>query len=143
MQLNFNAATNTACDSYGNWHFPPEFAGMKMSIGFNDRIIQNTGCAFTGRPIASATLQRPADLVAFSDAPTLSNCGCMRGIWTDGCCIYRDHPPDRIESNTRHNGGNNYCFADGHAKWLKAEAVLAKCTTPYAQGSYNSYFWIQ
>lgn len=141
MTLVYDAGTNTACNSVGGWHFPPEFAGTKMSIGVNDRIIQNTACDYSGRPIALATINAPASLVAMAEAPTLATCGCMRAIWPDACCAYRDNPASRTENNARHNGGNNLCFADGHAKWMKSEAMLAFCTTPYAQGSYNSLFW--
>ena len=33
-------------------------------------------------------------------------------------------PHIKYISPDRHNGGANYCFADGHAKWLKIDAVL-------------------
>lgn len=28
---------------------------------------------------------------------------------------------------TRHNGGANYGFADGHTKWLRPDALLRVC----------------
>ena len=33
--------------------------------------------------------------------------------------------PDMRKQYTRHLGGNNIAFADGHAKWWAAEAMLA------------------
>jgi prepilin-type processing-associated H-X9-DG protein len=31
----------------------------------------------------------------------------------------------------RHNGGNNYVFADGHAKWLQGNAFYSAWTSTY------------
>ena len=41
-------------------------------------------------------------------------------------CIRDSYPPVHHykEALTRHNGGSNYMFFDGHAKWMKYEQTL-------------------
>ncbi len=39
--------------------------------------------------------------------------GSISWAWYHGVC-----------KPARHNGGNNSCFADGHAKWLKRDAII-------------------
>ncbi|MBM3957044.1 MAG: hypothetical protein FJ313_03205 [Gemmatimonadetes bacterium] len=38
-------------------------------------------------------------------------------------CDQRGRPGDGLPDPPRHQGGNSYGFADGHAQWLKPEAV--------------------
>jgi len=29
-----------------------------------------------------------------------------------------------MDDNTRHNGGSNTCYVDGHPKWLNARTIM-------------------
>jgi prepilin-type N-terminal cleavage/methylation domain-containing protein/prepilin-type processing-associated H-X9-DG protein len=44
----------------------------------------------------------------------------MGGNW----CNIMNNPPSEHEQYTRHNGGSNIGFFDGHCKWRKAEACV-------------------
>jgi len=128
-----------AQNSGGEYTFPLDFAGHTITYGGTEKVMLNLACDFSGTPLSLAQITRPATCTAFTEAPTLSNCGCARAIWPDGCCAC-DNPAERTEENTRHNGGNNLVFCDGHAKWMKAEAMLALCQTP-PRGAYNELFY--
>ncbi|HOS94156.1 MAG TPA: DUF1559 domain-containing protein [Armatimonadota bacterium] len=141
MQLTANPGRNGGVAESGSWTFPLEFAGILLSYGGTERVMRNLDCNFGGTPLRIAEMQAPASVTAFTESPILSNCGCMRAIWPDACCAARDNPGERLDKNTRHNGGNNLVFCDGHAKWMKAEAMVAKWQQPYVQGAYNELFW--
>jgi prepilin-type N-terminal cleavage/methylation domain-containing protein/prepilin-type processing-associated H-X9-DG protein len=61
-------------------------------------------------------------------------CGTT-GICEGGCCDAGcNHPTFWTDTEerkpfTRHMGGSNIGFADGHAKWFNAEAIMNECPT--------------
>lgn len=71
--------------------------------------------------------------VAFPDDCRLSACGlwsgdadCCRGQNLDIAFYERFlSDPDLRRRYTRHGGGSNVGFADGHARWFPAEAIIA------------------
>jgi prepilin-type processing-associated H-X9-DG protein len=70
-----------------------------------------------------------------SDCAGTENCSYpdARKFWTD---------PNIRKNYTRHLGGSNLGFADGHAKWYPAEAMLAaksdcKVYTPFDDGTMS------
>ena len=130
--------------SDGSWTFPRDFAGHTITYGSTERVMPNLGCGFTGQPISLGTIRAPANTTCFTESPTLSNCGCARAIWPNGvspeCCAY-DNVAYRKEDNTRHNGGNNLAFCDGHAKWMNAMSMAAMSNPPSGRPAYNELFW--
>jgi prepilin-type N-terminal cleavage/methylation domain-containing protein/prepilin-type processing-associated H-X9-DG protein len=42
----------------------------------------------------------------------------------------------RVDSNTRHNGGSNVGFADGHVKWLAAMTIAGNLNDPTLKDKY-------
>jgi len=88
--------------------------------GYNSRIANR----------AMAEVLRPASVIALGDA------GHWMGDLYDGW-LYAyaprsgwlgnpgTDPSKQIEENTRHNGGSNLGFADGHSKWMSAGAIAA------------------
>jgi prepilin-type N-terminal cleavage/methylation domain-containing protein/prepilin-type processing-associated H-X9-DG protein len=65
---------------------------------------------------------------------------CYGGGYGDGFtggwgCAGNTDPESRSEANTRHNGGSNVCFLDGHVKFMMAEKMtvqeLAGGLAPY------------
>jgi prepilin-type N-terminal cleavage/methylation domain-containing protein/prepilin-type processing-associated H-X9-DG protein len=81
--------------------------------------------------LATATV--PAQDVVIADSCGLANNGWRIG-WANVCsaqCI-----TDRmVDQNTRHNGGGNISFADGHAKFMNARScVSAMHTAPVSVG---------
>ncbi len=69
-------------------------------------------------------------LVADCDNQIHACCGGQwRVAWAEicssqpgGCAIQPDYPSDKY---ARHNGGENVCFADGHAKWFKSTVIAS------------------
>ncbi len=95
------------------WQFPIEFVGQLITIGFND-------CWWPGRP--ESEIRSLAGQAVFSDAPMMGTLGVQRTAWANFCgapCT----PSAQVPENTRHNGGENVAFADGHAKWLPATTI--------------------
>ncbi len=135
--VTYDASTNTA--NNGSWYFPPSFDGILISIGCNQTVLGGLNCNGAPGGIRKlASLKTPADLIAFSDSAAFSSCGCAGGIYPERCCGF-----DGLvgtDADARHNGGNNYTFFDGHAKWLSAGAMLSAAGTPGSRPSTHAYF---
>jgi prepilin-type N-terminal cleavage/methylation domain-containing protein/prepilin-type processing-associated H-X9-DG protein len=78
-----------------------------------------------------ATFQRPAELIAFGDSICLgvgvyNNGTGMAATWS---AWQQGGAPS---GGGRHNGGENYAFVDGHAKWLRATSLTENqfCPVP-------------
>jgi len=71
----------------------------------------NSDSAPAGPPFTQASYQECQ--AAFDQAATLT------GMLAEGPTHAIYMSPDR------HNGGSNYCYADGHAKWQKFQSVLS------------------
>jgi len=116
----------------GGWYYPLDFLGVNITIGCNEVLMPNLDCQWRGRPNRMAQLPAPAETVAFVDAPMFSGCGGARVIFANGCCggLCCPSDPNRFRSwsrNTRHSGGDNIVFADGHVKWMNAMEIANKC----------------
>jgi len=75
-----------------------------------------------------ANLPAPAETVAFIDSPMFSGCGGARVIFANGCCGGLSDINQRSWSRTtRHSGGDNIVFADGHVKWMNAMQIADNC----------------
>ena len=92
-----------------------------LTYGFNEAILSD--CAGS----ANASLWvHPAQVVLVADARGLINTNnlpnsriCGRIGWANECAVACN--PDRaVDGNTRHNGGSNIGFADGHVKFYPA-----------------------
>jgi prepilin-type N-terminal cleavage/methylation domain-containing protein/prepilin-type processing-associated H-X9-DG protein len=90
-------------------------------------------------PCAMASLGRPAETVMIADSQ--AECGPIAGsgmaavycpielptgpTWYKNICIDKTYA-----LASRHSGGGNYLMADGHAKWMRREAVLNTSLEP-------------
>jgi prepilin-type processing-associated H-X9-DG protein len=101
-----------------------EFVGKYVAIGFNDQAGWR----------ALATISAPADFVVFSDATFGLTCGGTRTVYGNACASACTKTL-RTQPNTRHQGGENLVFADGHAKWYKAEAIGDQCGKLFLLGN--------
>ncbi len=113
-----------------HWRFP---GPASYSYGFRDAIF---GRAVTTAPVATkmAELHHPATTVMLGDsAHMFGGKGAM--IWSNLCCDggWTTAPLDGIGVGgkpiddtvaSRHNGGENFAFADGHAKWVQPRSAL-------------------
>jgi prepilin-type N-terminal cleavage/methylation domain-containing protein/prepilin-type processing-associated H-X9-DG protein len=105
-----------------------------LGYGYNEHL-GHSGSPATGFPInwlKMETWKSPAQTFLVGD----SMCGMVwgtnaRGIidrvaWPDHdnmggqWCNTRDNPANQLDKYTRHNGGSNIGFMDGHAKWRGA-----------------------
>jgi prepilin-type processing-associated H-X9-DG protein len=66
-------------------------------------------------------MPRPAEILFVSDSAMFLSCAWEFGY--ANICAARCTAGAMVDSNTRHNGGSNACFLDGHAKWYPASAV--------------------
>ncbi len=132
----------------GGWYYPIEFVGVNITIGCNERLMPNLGCTWWGRPLKMATLVAPAETVAFCDAPMFSGCGGARVIFANGCCGGLCCAPDptrnrSVSRNTRHSGGDNIVFADGHVKWLEWSVIANNCGQLFDPRKQDRRTWFE
>ena len=82
--------------------------------------------------IAMGTMTAPAETIALGDSgawmSNMGGCNLLAFAWA----AQEKHsvaPCNALQANnqgdlfTRHNGGSNLCFCDGHAKWLSALSI--------------------
>jgi prepilin-type N-terminal cleavage/methylation domain-containing protein len=108
----------TAIQSYGwNWYityvpssYPP----------FNGR----TGGQYEG--VSLGAIQKPADMVLMGD----SNPDRLGGAYIYPHTNVYTVSQGYIGKILRHQGGDDYIFADGHAKWFKGESIRDKVWFP-------------
>ena len=84
-----------------------------------------------------ATWKRPAETPVAADC-----CGLMNNGWRIGyaaVCAAGCNPDRRTDSNTRHNGGSNVMFMDGHVKWFNARTCVTNWDTRVWPGGCGSW----
>jgi prepilin-type N-terminal cleavage/methylation domain-containing protein/prepilin-type processing-associated H-X9-DG protein len=114
----------------------------RISYGYNEPLHngRDTGSGTPGGPTTMADLDEPAAYYVLGDCSSpLSDAWCEpkigrrmfrvawphRPVWWDVVPI--DAKPDvlkSLERYTRHSGGSNLAFADGHAKFFKADRLI-------------------
>lgn len=121
-----------SADLPGSWN-PSGTSGddwQFTAYACNQRI---SGDVLLGWPVANlASLNFPASTFLFFDAPRLCNDNCRMcddpngwpRPWTADQPDWSDTGAEGlIPYARRHQDGANYVFADGHVKWLKADAL--------------------
>jgi prepilin-type N-terminal cleavage/methylation domain-containing protein/prepilin-type processing-associated H-X9-DG protein len=112
---------------------PPDFV---LSYGYHEGISNACG---GGNMAKTASWEHPAELVLFGDS---------RGLYTPWCeyqniltrlayaneCAVQCNPTRMLDQNTRHTGGSNLAFADGHVKWMRAQAIKRYPAGPIRSG---------
>jgi len=100
--------------------------------------------------IAAASVKAPADVYAVMDMAYISfngtdlflngawgaylpGAGSLGQTWAGGGTAPKDY------KDSRHNGGVNVTYADGHAKYAKAAAVWAECIKARDGGSPSAW----
>jgi prepilin-type N-terminal cleavage/methylation domain-containing protein/prepilin-type processing-associated H-X9-DG protein len=107
-------------------------ANMVVSYGYPEYILQSNNPNHVGpHPgqavnVKMANWKHPSQAVICADSSGLINNGWQRVAWANVCGAGNcspDHPERRVDDNTRHNGGSNIAFMDGHAKWYSAGQI--------------------
>ncbi|MFO7947770.1 MAG: hypothetical protein R6V19_13255, partial [Armatimonadota bacterium] len=107
--------------NYNNWHFE-----VNPAYGWNTYLAGQT----------LAAVDRPAEIVAICEASheVFANCP-GRIAWANSGDKVRygdgapwpNGDPDYMKCEySRHNCGENHCFADGHAKWMQSSDIYGK-----------------
>jgi prepilin-type N-terminal cleavage/methylation domain-containing protein/prepilin-type processing-associated H-X9-DG protein len=99
---------------------------VAYGLSFNNIAADDTSAGGLGKGVALASIASPADALMLTEAER-----------DDGAQIYyvyslkryavgavAGHATNGIPSPGRHNGGNNVCFCDGHAKWVATSTML-------------------
>jgi len=113
---------------------PVEWAGHWIDIGFNYWVVCFWDYSYIksgggGIPpiggITLASMTHPSELVIAGDSVGINGCANQM-IWANACSAQCNSDRQNDES-TRHSGGSNLVFADGHAKWLQWRAINENC----------------
>jgi prepilin-type N-terminal cleavage/methylation domain-containing protein/prepilin-type processing-associated H-X9-DG protein len=117
------------------WWATSNFAGINVGYGYNFWL----GWPRPERGVALAQIQGVAYCMAFGDNahPGHACCGpCQRTQFANVCGTYCNPPADlwtNSDAYTRHSGGSNISFVDGHVKWYRWQD-LARQKDLFADG---------
>lgn len=125
-----NCPSETMVGPYVNYH-------NSMSVQYQPRYGMNPNVQYRAGGLPLAKINYPANLVVLADS-----CHPMgdswRFAWPNAPGAWNSSPnkctnarTDMDPDYTRHNGGTNYTFADGHAKWLEAKSFYGHWTDTY------------
>lgn len=121
-------------DRSGVWYCPSsEREANVRSYGFTMGISYDTDPSHwqSYRWITLPEVDAPADCILIGDGGSAGRMG--RTYDYQGYYEHFVANPRNLytrDAPYRHNGGGNYAFADGHAKWLKAETAFPHPTPP-------------
>jgi len=123
----YTCPTNATCvmgtwgDCGWGWHIPPEWKGIPFSYG---RVNGTGGNGWKSTP-------RVAQRALVSDCAHKDACR-PRMAWANACGA-NCNPARQNDDNTRHSGGSNIGFCDGHVKWMKASVIASDAASPGLQ----------
>lgn len=106
------------CPSFKQGNNSPNLSAL--GYGINKCMMCPHWCPHTNWP-SLAQIVRPAEILFVADSVSWIACGFQVG-WANVCEAMCDSSL-QAPSNTRHNGGSNILFCDGHAKWHAATDV--------------------
>ena len=112
---------------------------FSLSYGYSEhmwnswRSAADLGCdRFPTNRYKMANLPTPASVPVVADCYGLLNNGHRIG-WSNVCAA-ACNADRQVDGNTRHNGGSNVCFGDGHVKFFNARA----CVTNWDQHMWTA-----
>jgi len=113
----------------GQWGVPANF---QLSYGYSEYMWNGAfgnaiGCGGVQNAHKSTMWKQPASSVIVADSAGLINSGHRIG-WANECGV-GCNPPRAVDGNTRHNGGSNVAFMDGHAKFVSAQQCVTNWDT--------------
>jgi prepilin-type N-terminal cleavage/methylation domain-containing protein/prepilin-type processing-associated H-X9-DG protein len=107
------------CPSY-----PESVHPLKLGYGIASCMLCPMWCAHDQWP-ELAQVKRPSEIPFTADMVGDLGFGCSFMIGYAKVCAAQCDTTLRVDGNTRHNGGSNINFCDGHAKWLNAKTVAS------------------
>ena len=131
-------------DRSGVWHCPSGEKGNDVrSYGFSMGLAYDTDPAspYYYRVMPISAIEKPAQCIMVGDGGSsgrLARSYDYQGYYE----YYVAKVPYTRDAPYRHQGGGNYVFCDGHAKWYKAEIVYPHPTPPstaYSTASKDAY----
>jgi len=120
----------SALSSDGGYHLPREFVGHSVTVTVVNSVFgyEIGACPAGPTTVNESSIQQPASRAAFGDGPKALGGGPGTILYPNACKAYCDASV-RTDANTRHNGGSNLVFMDGHAKWLNTRQIYTDWTT--------------
>ena len=108
----------------GSVQDPARFITVADSGGFQDNVLYYANLmAYPDHPIGTSA--------CFTvDSPTCNAADWINCTWSQSCGLDAEHmakffqDPNYRKTMTRHGGGSNIGFADGHAKWFSADTII-------------------
>lgn len=102
--------------------------GTNYSYGYNQVVARHNDAGFSSLGLPGyyrypflTDMGAPASTVMVGEATTP---GRLAPNWWFQTWTYRNSPTSWWESPTRHSGGSNYVYADGHAKWMNQQYIF-------------------
>jgi prepilin-type N-terminal cleavage/methylation domain-containing protein/prepilin-type processing-associated H-X9-DG protein len=99
---------------------------IAYGLSFSNIAADDTSTGSLGRGVSLANIESPADALMLTESER-----------DDGAQVYHvyslkqyalgavaGYTSNGIPNPGRHNGGNNVCFCDGHAKWVTTSSLL-------------------
>lgn len=107
--------------------FPGDFAGIRLSIGFNYLLMSFFDCTNWLPAVRMSDVVEPSETIAFADSSSWWSGGAPAGefVFANAVWAWAYADPDHRSASrcNRHSEGENIVFADGHAKWLKWDVI--------------------
>ena len=129
------------CPSTDTYKQSAPYHNTSFELSASNLYGENPNVQYRAGGLRIARIQYPAQLIVIGDS--------CHGMGDDWRMTYPDAPggwstsPNKCtnarnqnEDDARHNGGNNYGFADGHAKWMKASDAYDKMRNPATRNTY-------
>jgi prepilin-type processing-associated H-X9-DG protein len=119
--------TISATPPGGNsWWTTSNFAGINAAYGYNMWLADIAGNPGIGRGRSDAAIRAASNTAMFSDNAHYIHQCCGPGNKTAYAevCGHGCNAGTNVDNNTRHNGGSNISFADGHVQFYKAGVIM-------------------
>ena len=91
----------------------------------NSGVMRFTHTACLVPPYRMAQAAHPANVGLLGDAVHIWG-GLGVFCWANMCCGYSAPRLATSTANSRHNGGENLAYLDGHAKWMKSDTLYGE-----------------
>lgn len=154
--------TVKGCYLCGDEWFPADWVGVKISYDLNAALLApyswvnwvvpgsipwggSAVCPPANGSSPGTTLgaiKNPSGTVLIAEAGEVRQACGYQAPYPNLTASLAGYSSMRVESNTRHSGGNNLSFCDGHAKWYKAQRMATECPTLWIPDA-SQWVWDQ
>jgi len=123
-----------ACPSDGDPWIPTAGWPVSYICNYNLHPAGDNPVVLSRIPIKVAQINKAAEVIVLAENADGSTGNlmpdCQYAYGTTGAAVSAGYNPWARLSFERHNGGSNYIFADGHAKWMNPNETRRRDGTP-------------